>query len=512
MKIRSFGIKFLDGKSDKFAEFRSDAEDDARRLKVQNMGHNDGQNNLPPSHAAGLQASEQQILGDSQVRLTELNRYAGQLLLHLEQARERLCESFALNRFADLPNRARESMDQWKTKSRGPLIEAWLRSRESKRALSAFCSRNQIQTEAPVLLPDWLLILGITAAAISEGLINSSFYAESHPHGWLGAVQQAIFVAGVNVPIAYVTGLLGRNLLHVDWRRKVLGALAILAYAIFMYYYTPLVAHYRLALAQDYLQASELAVTYLMESGWRIYDFNSILLIIATAGFSAAAVWAGVEAKGHYPGHAAEAARYRVRREFWLKLRAAYLAGIEHMTEPVLAAIDAGLAEAQKARDAYRLNLLETRGFYEEYLQVANGLQINTVIVIRGYRKANQEVRDTPAPGYFSEDPVVFSANDLLPSLEPVLAQAQKIVDGFADRAAELDKAAGEARQAIRNLRSKARADAESFFAEIESAAAGPTIDPPAANGDHEVQPESSDEQAPHPDLKIIRKDNRKSS
>ncbi len=117
-------------------------------------------------------------------------------------------------------------------------------------------------------------------------------------------------LAAVSVLVAFFFGNVLREFNHRRWGRKAFAALAGAGYLVCLAIYILLVDHYRDALLANPDTATAEAVLRLLHTPLAIFDFNTLLLMLASVGFAAAAATAGYNSSDPYPGYEAADRRY----------------------------------------------------------------------------------------------------------------------------------------------------------------------------------------------------------
>lgn len=373
------------------------------------------------------------------------------------------------------------------------LSEAGRWAGEARRELDAFCAENHLTREPRPATPGWLIALGAGAAIFVEGFINAWAFAPGSPDGWRGGLIQAVILSGVNVVAGLAGGMAARNLFQRRPTIKALGVLTTVLYIVFLVPFTLLGAHFRDALLMVPEDATTEAVLQLIENPFAIYDVNTRLLVICSAIFSITAFAAGLLSADPYPGFSRVHARWVMAHSKLLSARANYLAGIDALTEPMLLALTARLRQARLEREQFAKYVSSDRQLAEDYLYFERRIMLTYISLIHRHHSANLQVRGTPAPAYFELEPVLGGQPLDLDLTR--LTQNEALTRRFPQHSQDLAKWAANLQAQIRELRRKARAQAEDFFTAAEEVAErrcepqpnvqGPPLETASPDGDN---------------------------
>ena len=259
----------------------------------------------------------------------------------------------------------------------------------------------------------WALII-----MISEGLVNSYFYAPISEYGYLGGFYIAFFVSFANVAFAFIGGAGGlRYLSHIDVLKKLVGVLVsllclficlvVVALSTFFRAHVDLLQGSGLGPAEMETQAWGLAVESLQSLDvWVLMSsVNSFLLVLVGLVCAILAFHKGWEYDDPYPGFGAVfRAKERATDAYneahkqnadnvanWRSQQIKDLRDAENDIDNALTHLESNL------RGLDRLLVL-VRGLGREVSRLASGL-------LGVYRKKNAGVRANAAPEYFDVFP-----------------------------------------------------------------------------------------------------------
>ena len=482
MKMRKKVKRFVPGlfgrSSHNPLEMVVNADVIVKQLKIEKLAIKAGKRNHPRSDATQPDANEDQITRYHQGLLQYLNQSTSEMLQHLQQQRSALREQLDPKRFDELIAEARQALDRLRNRWKYALIETAKRERQAHCDLKAFKLQNRLMREAQRPIPPLLLWLGISTAIVVEGIVNAWAFADVSFGGWISALQQAMIISAINVLCASAAGVAARNLCHIAWHRFLFGCVTTGGYFSFLFGYTLMIGHLRMAILENPETAFSQAIYRMAESPVSITDFNSMVLMLTSCGLALAAFVAGFKATDPYPGYAQITQHYRERLGHMHACRQQYLGAIDTDTEPYYrSAIDARLTAAHRARDQFRHNIIETKRAFSAYRRCSADIEASHVYCVQLYRQVNEEIRDTNGPAYTQQTPRAFEPADFLEVSEYAFDHDEQFPENFLELASRLAEVADEARNRIRDLRTASRQAADAFFAETEVMAAGNILD-----------------------------------
>ena len=140
---------------------------------------------------------------------------------------------------------------------------------------------------------------------IVEAALNGGFLGEAHQFGLLGGYTEAISVAFLNVFTAFLIGwFLLPCLLHRSWIAKLVAAVILIPYFIFISVLNLGFAHYRDILVNTLsADAAQLVLQNLITDPLGITDVKSWMLFILAMVFWVIALFDGFRMDDPYPGY-----------------------------------------------------------------------------------------------------------------------------------------------------------------------------------------------------------------
>ncbi len=238
---------------------------------------------------------------------------------------------------------------------------------------------------------------------IFESVLNGVFFAESHVMGIAGGVGIAFGISFINVGFASVFGYGVRYFNHVLLWKKVVGTaifvIAVVLTALFNFF----VAHFRDAMTQEgatWDQAAGRAIDHITAGNFFPESIEAWLLALLGLLMAGLAGWKAYSADDPYPGYG----------RVWRKKHEA-----EHYYNTVPAEVTKKRDEAlQKLADAHesvedkiedvRRASIEWDLLHNQFGVFLEQCNQKVNLLLKTYREANTQERQTPAPKYFSED------------------------------------------------------------------------------------------------------------
>jgi hypothetical protein len=380
---------------------------DALRTQLQPIqrGAAYGAQNLPPSDAASPDSREAEItrfcqdeLDRSHVLITKgVDTHLAsirQLSGRSAEAEIRQFRDTALSELQSVAQRCRNRVEVTLQQA-NDLTEAFRRFQEINR-----------RDSLPDLSRGGLLPIAAFAVMVAiESVMNGNMFAQGNDFGLLGGIFQAIVFSVANVGFGGLVGaFVFRQLSHVVFWRRALGALGVIASGLLGLVLNLGIAHFRDAMAQASadVDAAKVALQQLQSHPFVLNDLVSWLLFSLGFVFFWLACYDGFSMDDPYPSYGR---RYRALLAAKDRYERA-VAETHHSMASVRDGYTRRIAEIAKQRDVYAHHLTS---LYDRIARLTNSYERHCQSIrsvhrhfIEEYRDSNRRARTTQPPGYFA--------------------------------------------------------------------------------------------------------------
>lgn len=382
-----------------------DLDNWAEQLQLDRLGEQAGRHELPASDASEPNDTERKISALIEQRMSALSDASNQRLARYNTTIADTDINSQQQRLLNLSNNSTLRLRNLMAETRQTLSTLTAEKQRYSDYFDAFKQRHQRSVDARYPQSRLLHYSVVAVLLLLESLLNGYFFARGSEFGLLGGVSQSITVAVLNIlPAFFIAGLiLMRYSGHVDFFKRNLARLVLLAYLGWIMLFNLGVAHYRDLLASRPDDALTQTLVELSGQPWVLADINSWLLFFIGVFFALVAVWDGYRSDDPYPG-------YGSRQRWFLDLESYYTRECQRLGEQVAAVRGEYLEELQQlsaqAHDLYPhlFHLVEQkRALVQRHRHCLDDLQAAGDALVHRYRQANRQARSTPAPAFFEQ-------------------------------------------------------------------------------------------------------------
>ena len=336
-------------------------------------------------------------------RTADITRHLDSLENNAERANEKL--NFLDGIKSKFKNKLDEDLEGYE-----PVItKANSRVRSRKEELNTFKSLNNLTRDADY--PDaliWYYFILILLVVV-ESFINASFFARGSTGGLAGGLTIAVIISGINVVIGYLVGKYWAKLSwSINQTLKTVGLVGFGIWGLLTACFNLTVGHVRTRFEEGDSEAMNTGFEAFLNSPFGLTDFSSWMLVMIGSLFALIALYDGLRSDDKYPGYGA------VTRNLTDALDELY-SEVGNLKDNANDYYDSFLSQGDTAikdlgQDA--TSLRSTHDFVKErinneYPKYCNYYQTVFADLIGSYRNSNLEYRDTQAPAYFSEKPIL---------------------------------------------------------------------------------------------------------
>lgn len=377
----------------------------AEQLQLDRLGEQAGRHDLPASDASEPNDTERKISALIEQRMSALSDASNQRLARYNTTIADTDINSQQQRLLNLSNNSTLRLRNLMAETRQTLSTLTAEKQRYSDYFDAFKQRHQRSVDARYPQSRLLHYSVVAVLLLLESLLNGYFFARGSEFGLLGGVSQSITVAVLNIlPAFFIAGLiLMRYSGHVDFFKRNLARLALLAYLGWITLFNLGVAHYRDLLASRPDDALTQTLVELSGQPWVLADINSWLLFFIGVFFALVAAWDGYRSDDPYPG-------YGSRQRWFLDLESYYIRECQRLGEQVAAVRGEYLDELQQlsaqAHDLYPhlFHLVEQkRALVQRHRHCLDDLQAAGDALVHRYRQANRQARSTPPPAFFEQ-------------------------------------------------------------------------------------------------------------
>jgi hypothetical protein len=401
-----------------------DPKHEAKRLNLAHMARKDGVRDQPPPDADRLGPVEREIAELGQRTLHDNRRRYDEEYREYTRQLDLLTPDGMLGEVQSMTARHLADLTAFAHKYQAPLQDRATSSADATRKLRLFAHDNGLEERDAVYPKSKLLHFSILVGIVFiESFLNATFLAKGSELGLLGGWTEAITFSIVNGVLAWFLSLALRHAQSIKpWTR--LGAwLGILAFAISVFCFNLLIAHYRDALGgENPEQAQTIAMSTLLSSPFHIKDIQSIMLLAlgVVCVILSALDWFTMD--DPYPGYGA-ATRRAVEAKGELHRFHDWLVNVqlEQIRSDASDIITNHSSQAASAASNAGLIVTHIKNLNDRYRASIEAVVENTNHLLQTYRDANAATRKTAAPKTFKErwgDGVDKSVNSV-PVLPP---------------------------------------------------------------------------------------------
>ena len=284
-----------------------DKDDTARRLRIDEKARNDANEGLPALDSHSWSFSEQEIIGHIEgVRDEAQGKYSGKIekcandlnLLNFEE------ELGKMKRVND-PDQGEKIFNDLFHNAELDLVEKKENLNKRQKDLEAFRKENDLKREPhPRTTPQKIFLAGfISLIFLIETFANTSFLAKGNEQGLVGAYSEAIVISFLNLFLAFMLGRGVTNLVHINRKRKFIGAVCAIAFVGVTISLNLMVAHYREATGTVLDQGGAIAINSFFENPFGLKEFQSWILFGMGCLFATISFIEGIMWDDPYPGY-----------------------------------------------------------------------------------------------------------------------------------------------------------------------------------------------------------------
>lgn len=265
-----------------------------------------------------------------------------------------------------------------------------------------FVYKNQLKREASYPESKVLHWAFIIAAILIESIVNSFFFAGASDMGLLGGLFQALFISLSNIGSALLIGIYVlpyKN--HVDSKKQTRAKIATGAYIVFAFLFNLATAHYRTLIETDPLTAKINAIPHLIHHPFDI-NFEAWNLLIIGMMFVIVALLKGYKSDDVYPGFGEIDRKFKNAANYRDKRIAAIKAINRIIDSSTSQAADLS-KDAKRQIKHYKSSLLQSETVAADFAKFISSAENVCNKALWKYREANNSVRSTKPPSYFSQ-------------------------------------------------------------------------------------------------------------
>ena len=408
----------------------------SKQLGVDEKGIRNGRNNIPENSRPSFDATEKIIVDEvAKVRRKGLSRFGDNVQVYRDR----------IGRIEGIGAGIREAADSAEinfraeiSARRDQLNDVRKDFNEARDELKNFQERNRI-FRAPYqykgVLQWWAISIIILAL---ETALNGVFFSEAHVKGLIGGATIALVISVVNIGVATISGHFFRDVNHVKFGRKLIGFVSLIIGLSIAVVGNFSVGHFRDAAIDAPLEQAPGVVFERLASGQYLMESLDAWLLIALGLLIAAvAGWKAYTITDPYPGYGRVGQKYYQKRQEWRDLQEETLTVLkdtrDYATQRLKQHQDEAQSDINNAGAAYQ-GLIALQSERASFLRDCDA---GADHLLKIYREANEQTRETPAPAYFLESFRFPPEQDPVPPGPPdreAMKRFREMVDQAVDR------------------------------------------------------------------------------
>ena len=382
-------------------------EDLLVHFEVEETAKERGENNSPATAALTpdnfhnkLTTRFKKIVSD---RTADITLHLDSLENNAERANEKL------NFLDGIKSKFKNKLDEDLESYEHNITKANSKVKSRKKELNDFKSLNNLTRDADY--PDaltWHYFILLSLVLI-ESLVNASFFARGATAGLAGGITIAVIISGINVVIGYLVGKYWAKLSwSINQTFKTVGYIGFGIWGLLTACFNLTVGHVRTRFEEGDTDAMNSGFQAFLNSPFGLTDFSSWMLVMIGSLFALVALFDGLKSDDKYPGYGL------VDRKLTNALDELY-GEVGNLKDSANDYYDSFLSRGDNAikdlgQDASSLR--STHDFVKNrinnaYPKYCNYYQTVFADLIGSYRNSNIEFRDSEAPAYFNEKPVL---------------------------------------------------------------------------------------------------------
>ena len=303
-----------------------------------------------------------------------------------------------------------------------------------------------------------------------EAVLNTIIFAKGSDFGILGGFWEALLVATVNVGIAYIAGRFALPFTHHIKPLKQIGAwIGMATYFSSMLVFNLMAAHYRMALEISPDNPIIAAAKSFSSAPLQIDSFQAWMLFILGVIASVITLYKAYTEDDKYPGYGAVSRSYATQKARYEELKQETLKSASNLSNKHIGELERVLRHSREDLRMFVDLNDSTAKTNEKMKSEFHLIESSTANMIKAYRVANERIRHTPPPEYFSDE-FGYSGEDCVLGLLDI-TDLGKIQESYENSLKLMNDEAQEVTERIQELGETARENAEDLFRLIEKMA-----------------------------------------
>ncbi len=275
---------------------------------------------------------------------------------------------------------------------------------EAETSFAKFRKGHNLEDRPALYSTPPILQIGIIALLLLiEAGLNSSLLSVGHLGGILGAIGEAIIIAGINVILlGLLAAVAWRYAHHRNVSVMLLALVGLAIVAAVMVIWNLLVAHYRDALGGGFFEkAGRVALKNFSTDPLALYEVSSIMLLLVGISFSlcAAVYWAKMD--DSYPGYGMLDRVRRKRNDSYSRKKGDLLDNLQDIRNEAVEAMHEARENLRKRHGEYFQALEGRQRLREKFRAQLHYLESAANELLQVYREANRGARKTKPPKHF---------------------------------------------------------------------------------------------------------------
>ena len=383
-----------------------DLETVDRELKVIEQGRKDGKEGRPSQSETVVSKAEEGIKAHIIKEVVKTQTLAQNAINDEVTQRSKMVAGEPIQSIRILSSVLDADTDSIEDKNEGRLVAKYQDRVKSEADSNYFRAENELTQDADYPTSAIMHYVIIGFIVLVETLLNSAFFAQGMEQGLVGGFIAALLITLVNVAAAFIVGTYCiRQINHIKNKKKIIGWITLFMYVVFLVWFCIAVGHFRslIQVSGDAIEAArqiaDVIFTWELVGiqefyGWLLVFLSIFIGIITTIKF--------YYADDVYPGYGKNIRRMK-------SAAVAYEGDKNTHRNEVNLRLEGAQEELfrlkKQTHDHVKLYIASTKKsghIIDGYLQYQESMQGLYASLIQRYRKANEQIRATEAPAFFS--------------------------------------------------------------------------------------------------------------
>ena len=252
----------------------------------------------------------------------------------------------------------------------------------------------------------------VAAVIVGETILNAYFFQKGNELGWFGGFWQALIFSLINVALAIGCARGFCHHQHVRLRNAIAGWAALGAFVLLVLGWNLLLGHFRWALneilqdpSREAGEALALAVQRFSDAPFRLFDFEAVTLVLFGVIIAVGTFIKTYTVQSPYPGFASEQRKLDAIESDCRDAKRDMQDEVEEAIEEIKTDLIATRGGLNDKLTEYQQLLRQAEKIPDNLAKFYSEQQSNYATLSRQYRQTNSQIRQSPPPARFDDQP-----------------------------------------------------------------------------------------------------------